>query len=423
MKKFVVMAATAALTLGAWCAETNAVPASAAESAAAELETRTFVLKYAKASEVADSLNRLCEKLKLTEAAVAFPESHSVAVAGPKHVVAACEKIVSDIDRKPKQVYVEARFFDLMASDLAGVGVDWSMLASGAIPGANPLTVAGNGEIGVEGGKDLSDMWKYTGKIGVENLRLALAALRTNRDGRLFANPRVVVASGKKAVVDISTKRPNVIISAKRTTGNDRDDLDIDAQLKEVPGKDSLMFAGEAFFWWGIGLTVEPYVGEDGIITAKIIPNVSTLSDPSSQSEGQYVTAAKMNDEIPSSRFPIIDVKRIETEFSLKSGETAVIGGLAKTEHEDIDTGIPILSKIWGLRWLFGQRTRINRQREIVVLVTMGLVDAEQPELKAGMPKNAFLSREYLDGTKKEPGDNTKEELEEKLDRARSLLR
>ena len=146
-------------------------------------------------------------------------------------------------------------------------------------------------------------MWKYTGKIGVENLRLALAALRTNRDGRLFANPR------------------------------------------------------------------------------------------------------------------------IETEFSLKSGETAVIGGLAKTEHEDVDTGIPILSKIWGLRWLFGQRTRINRQREIVVLVTMGLVDPEQPDSKAGMPKNAFLSREYLDGTKKEPGDNTKEELEEKLDRARSLLR
>ena len=64
--------------------------------------------------------------------------------------------------------------------------------------------------------------------------------MRTNRDGRLFANPRVVVASGKKAVVDISTKRPNVIISAKRTTGNDRDDLDIDAQLKEVPGKDNL---------------------------------------------------------------------------------------------------------------------------------------------------------------------------------------
>jgi len=78
---------------------------------------------------------------------------------------------------------------------------------------------------------------------------------------------------------------------------------------------------------------------------------------------------------------------------------------------------------IWGLKWLFGQSTRITRQREILVLVTMGLVDPEQPEMKAGMPKNAFLSREYLDGTKKEPGDHTKEELEEKLDRGRKFFR
>ena len=75
MIKCAVTAAAAVLSLGAWCAETNAVSASAVGSAAAELETRTFVLKYAKATEVADSLNRLCEKLKLTEAAVAFPAS------------------------------------------------------------------------------------------------------------------------------------------------------------------------------------------------------------------------------------------------------------------------------------------------------------------------------------------------------------
>lgn len=65
--------------------------------------TRTFVLKYAKATEVADSLNRLCEKLKLTEAAVAFPESHSVAVAGPKHVVAA---------GMPKNAFLSREYLD-----------------------------------------------------------------------------------------------------------------------------------------------------------------------------------------------------------------------------------------------------------------------------------------------------------------------
>ena len=58
MNKLAVTAAAAVLSLNAWCAETNAAPAAAAESASAELVTRTFVLKYAKASEVADSLLR-----------------------------------------------------------------------------------------------------------------------------------------------------------------------------------------------------------------------------------------------------------------------------------------------------------------------------------------------------------------------------
>jgi len=405
-------------------AEASKSEAAKPSATLTDLETHTFVLKYAKAEEVAEALNKLCEKLKLTEAAVAFPESHSVAVAGSKQVVEACAKIVADIDKKPKQVYVEARFFDLMAGDIGSVGVDWSMLGTSVMPGVNPLSVDGSLAAGLKDAKNLSSgNWKYTGTITASGLHLALAALRTNRDGRLFANPRVVVSSGKKATVDISTKRPNVIISAKRTTGNDRDDLDIDAQLKEIPGKDKQMFAGEAFFWWGIGLMVEPYVGEDGIITAKIIPNVSVLSDPSSQKEGYYVTAGNADDSIPASRFPIIDVKRIETEFSLKSGETAVIGGLAKTEHEDVDSGIPFLSKIWGLKWLFGQSTRLTRQREILVLVTMGLVDPENPDKKAGMPKNAFLSREFINGEKKEPGDLTKDELEEKLDRGRQFFR
>jgi len=52
-----------------------------------------------------------------------------------------------------------------------------------------------------------------------------------------------------------------------------------------------------------------------------------------------------------------------------------------------------------------------RRQREIVVLVTMGLVDPEDPDKAAGLPKNAFIAREYVDGKKKEPGDYTNEEL------------
>jgi len=421
----IILVAGGLMLAGAVCGEPAAKePDKAADC---DFEAASFVLKYAKATEVADSLNKLCKQMGVKEAAVAFPESHTVAVAADPKVVAACRKIVTDVDRKPKQVYVEARFLDLLVADVEKFGIQWNML--------NDLTLTGSAQAGVGGianipqgtswitkdtgfqNSNLSgnhNLGYYQGTLSSSQLQLVLNAIRLNNDNRMFANPRVVVASGKTATVDITTKRPNVIISAKRTTGNGNNNFDVDSKISVIPGKDKLMFADESFFWWGIGLRVEPYVAEDGIISARIVPNVSSLSDLSSQSEGAYVVASAKADgeDLPASKFPIIDVKRIETEFSLKSGETAVIGGLSKTEYVETETGIPYLWKIPIIGpYLFGSTSKTRRQREIVVLVTMGLVDPEKPEKAAGLPKNAVIAREYVNGTNKEPGDHTREEL------------
>ena len=390
--------------VGSLAAETNA------PAATADFEARTFVLKYAKATEVADSLNQLCKQLGVKEAAVAFPESHTVAVAATSKTLDACAKIVAEVDRKPKQVYVEARFLDLMAADLQNLGIHWGVLNKLTVDGSAGATYTGN--LNHDG--DYTDSTTFTGTLSAKNLQLILAALRVNNDNRMFANPRVVVASGKTATVDITTKRPNVTITAKRTVDGNNNSMDIDAKLQAIPGKDKLMFADESFFWWGISLIVEPYVAEDGIITARIVPNVSDLSDTTVQAEGAYVQATTASSDMPASQFPIIDVKRIETEFSLKSGETAVIGGLSKTEFQEMETGIPYLWRIPVIGpYLFGYTEKVRRQREIVVLVTVGLVDPETPDKAAGLPKNAVIAREYVKGDSKEPGDHTKEELRE----------
>jgi len=405
MKILNLMVILAAVAVAAPCVRGEEKPAAAAK---AEFEAKSFVLKYARATEVADSLNALCRQLGAKEAAVAFPEAHTVAVAAEPKVVAACEKIIADVDRKPKQVYVEARFLDLLAADLETIGIGWNMLYN--------LTVGGTAEVKYKGEMDgngiYSDSTTFTGTLTAKQLQLVLSAIRINSDNRMFANPRVVVGSGKTATVDISTKRPNVNISAKRTVDGNNNSMDVDSKLQAIPGTDKLMFAGESFFWWGIGLRVEPYVAEDNVITARIVPNVSDLSDVSQQDEGPYVETSSGSDDVPSSRFPIIDVKRIDTVFSLKSGETAVIGGLSKTEFQDMETGIPYLWKIPIIGpYLFGYTSKVKRQREIVVLVTMGIVDPDSPEKGAGLPKNAFISREYVNGSKKEPGDYTREEL------------
>jgi len=423
MKSLIVLSLVS-LAPFAWCDPTNAPSAAASGD---DFEARTFVLKYVKATEVADSLNRLCRQLGVKESAVAFPESHTVAVAAPKKAIEACSKIVKDVDRKPKQVYVEARFLDVLMADVEQLGIDWSMLSGvgvkegsvsagiggGTLPNGSswePAENAGGLKMADVGGTTHSSY--YQGTLTSSQLSLLLSAFRVNNDNRMIANPRVVVASGKTATVDISTKRPNVTITAKRTISNGSDSMDVDAKMQAIPGKDKLMFAEESFFWWGVGLTVEPYVAEDGVITTRIVPNVSTLSDQTVQAEGSYVTASTGNTDMPASKFPIIDVKRIETEFALKSGETAVIGGLSRTQFQEKETGIPYLWKIPLIGpYLFGKTEKVRQQREIVILVTMGLVDPEKPEKAAGLPKNAVIAREYVTGHKKEPGDHTREEL------------
>ena len=131
MKKLIVAVAAIALGVSAWAAagETNAVVAVASE-------VRTFRLQYASAVEVAEQINELMSRVvgpggKLLPVAVANAEANTVTVMAAPDKVAACGRIVSDVDKKPKQVYVEARFVALSSTAARNLGLKWNMLQRG----------------------------------------------------------------------------------------------------------------------------------------------------------------------------------------------------------------------------------------------------------------------------------------------------
>ena len=43
--------------------------------------------------------------------------------------------------------------------------------------------------------------------------------------------------------------------------------------------------------------------------------------------------------EIPYVTYPRLDIQRILAEFNMRSGETAVIGGLSRTEEQEVEDG------------------------------------------------------------------------------------
>ena len=54
----------------------------------------------------------------------------------------------------------------------------------------------------------------------------------------------------------------------------------------------------------------------------------------------------------------------------------------------------------------------MKEQKEIVVFVTVGLVDPHLMPEDAGLPKNAVLGRQYTKGQKLEPGDRPEKNME-----------
>ena len=396
------------------------------------IETRVFHLVHASAVEVAENLNTMWSgdfgtTWKITKMAVAFPESNAILVTAPRFILDACEKAVAELDVEAQQVYIEARFVELGNTASHKVGIDWSMLdgmtGSVTLGGGLQEYRIGAGvdnyhrAITAKTGTDTYDLkgssggdasiTYFNGTLNFSEMALTLRALDATQDTKTFSNPKIIVSSGKKATVDMTQKYPNVKVSAKRTEASGSTSLDLASELVAIPGEDKFMFAKEAFFSWGISLEVTPRVSTNGLINVSIVPTISSQED-------WVVTGTTSEDDgTISSKYPVIKVQRLISDFDLESGTTAVIGGLSITEEQQVDNGIPLLRDIpWIGTHIFGSMQRVKVQKEIIVFVTVGLVSPHHVSSDVGLPKNAVLGRQYTKGQKLEPGDRPEKNME-----------
>ncbi|MBO5750922.1 MAG: hypothetical protein J6R80_00785 [Kiritimatiellae bacterium] len=421
--------------------EARAKEEAEAEASRRQIDTRIFRLAHASAEEVAESFNKMWSgdfgvTWKVTKMAVAFPESNSIMVTAPRLILDACEKSIRDLDVEAQQVYIEARFVELSNNASHKLGIDWQMLDG--MKGSLALD-AGWNERKVEGvsgynSKDgtytlgnitdakgnlikpessTANLSYINGTIGMSELALVLRALESTEDAKVFSNPKIIVSSGKKAKVDMTEKYPNVTISAKRTTGGTSDSLDLSMNMAAIPGEDKFMFAKEAFFSWGIDLEVTPRINTNGLINVSIVPTISSRTDWVTAGASDTSKSEDSNAGTYSARYPVINVQRLITEFNMQSEMTAVIGGLSRTIETQKDNGIPWLRDIWWIGpKIFGSKVRVKEQREILVFVTVGLVNPRVINENVGLPKNAVLGRQYTLGQKLEPGDRPQKTLE-----------
>ena len=105
-------------------------------------------------------------------------------------------------------------------------------------------------------------------------------------------------------------------------------------------------------------LTVTPRIAPDG---EKISVEVGTINK-----DLDWANAVLGN--------PAINTSGVKSNIVVKDGDTFVVGGIYKEIESNLVSGIPGLSRIPVLGWLFKYETKAKTKREILVFVTTKII-------------------------------------------------
>ena len=107
----------------------------------------------------------------------------------------------------------------------------------------------------------------------------------------------------------------------------------------------------------GIQLKVTPHLTEDKKVIMDLHPEVSDLSTQSTVQGGV-----------------IINTSEADTRVMVDDGQTAVIGGLIRTNESQVRRGVPLLKDVPLLGMLFRSNNAVQQNRELIIFVTPKII-------------------------------------------------
>lgn len=190
------------------------------------------------------------------------------------------------------------------------------------------------------------------------NLAAVLRALQTEGVLQILAEPNLVTTTGKEASFLVGGEFPVPILQGGGNAGA------VTIQFRE----------------FGIRLTFNPVVTENGTIKMYVKPEVSTIDLANAVTVSGFL-------------IPALATRRMETNVELGPGQSFVIGGLIDDRVQDSMSKIPGLASIPLLGSLFKSREERKNRTELIVMVTPEVTKPLEPGDPVPMPA---MPREFL---------------------------
>jgi type IV pilus assembly protein PilQ len=278
--------------------------------------------------------------------------------------IADAERMLKELDVRPKQVLVEATILSATLNEGMDMGVDLNFAAGVSLTGTSASGgtldtvlggyVEGSQTAGLNALQQVGSLSagapiESTGfatvggsgfKIGISSgdFRAFISALETITDTTILANPKILAVNKQLGQVYIGTK----IGYTSQTTQTQT------STTQQVDFLDT-----------GTKLTFRPYIGDDGYIRMDIHPKDSSGT-------------------LKANNIPDEQSTELATNIMVKDGQTIVIGGLFRDVVVTSRSQIPLLGDLPLIGALFRRTTDTNQRQEVIVLLTPHII--KEPE-------------------------------------------
>ncbi|RMH82993.1 type II secretion system protein GspD [Pseudomonas sp. AOB-7] len=252
-------------------------------------------------------------------------------------------QVIRKLDVLPLQVLVEATIVEVNLEDELRYGLQWYFKGSiggktlrgvlGQLPLTSPTSPAPTGSISL---------------VDAGEARVLLDFLASDSKINVISSPTLMVQDNRTATIRVGDQVPIRTSETTNTSG-----------VVNQPGDPSALVTSTIQYQdTGVLLEVKPRINTGGMIALEITQEVNDVKP---------TTTSGIDS-------PTITQRRINTNVSVLSGETLVLGGLIRENNGRDAQGLPYLRNVPVLGWIFGSQGKSMSRTELVVMITPSVV-------------------------------------------------
>ncbi len=283
---------------------------------------------------------------------------NAIVMRGTPDELLLAQKLINDLDKARPEVVVDIAVLEVAKNWEQNLGIAWpqsvgvTLQTSSTTNTSSTTSTTTTGVTGTTPGTptvyDLAHLKAsdFAVTIGSATANMLL----TDSNTKILQNPRIRCTDAQKATMKIGSRIPIA-------TGSFQSGVGVAAAAISPMAETQFQYIDV-----GVNIEMTPTVHYDHDVTLKMKIEVSSESG---QTTIEGVTE------------PIIAQKTSEQTIRLREGEASILGGILDQQDQENWTGIPGLSSIPILKYLFGSKDHTKTDDEIVFLLVPHIVRSQ----------------------------------------------